>query len=88
VSSIAGFAFPAICGAVLFHLIDDPVRVVQTMMVCGACGQALMVCALWRKIPWRALAIFLAGAVVGLPLGVASRDGRKKNNGHFTNRSS
>lgn len=69
-SSVAGFAFPAICGAVIFHLNDDPVRVVQIMMVCGAGGQSLMVCALWRKIPWRALAVFLAGAAFGLPLGV------------------
>jgi hypothetical protein len=29
-SSIAGFAFSAICGALLFHMIDDPLRVVQT----------------------------------------------------------
>lgn len=70
VSSVAGFAFPAICGAMLFHLVDDPVRVVQIMMVCGAGGQSLMVCALWRKIRWRALAGFLAGAAFGLPLGV------------------
>ena len=70
VSSVAGFAFPAICGAMLFHLTDDPIRVVQLMMVCGAGGQALMVCALWPKIRWRPVAIFLVGAVFGLPLGV------------------
>ena len=70
VSSVAGFAFPALCGAILFHLCDDPVQVVQIMMVCGAAGQSLMVWALWRNIPWRALAVFLAGAVFGLPLGI------------------
>ena len=34
-SSIAGFAFSAICGAMLFHLLDDPVQVVEIMMICS-----------------------------------------------------
>src|SRR5437763_17041384 len=33
-SSIAGFAFSAICGAVLFHMRGKPVHTVQVMMVC------------------------------------------------------
>jgi uncharacterized membrane protein YfcA len=70
VSSVAGFAFSAICGAMLFHLIDDPVRAVQIMMVCSVGGQALMVWALRRDIVWRSLSIFLVGAAAGLPLGV------------------
>jgi uncharacterized protein len=70
VSSIAGFAFSAICGAMLFHLIDDPVRAVQIMMICSVAGQSLMVWALRREIPWRALFVFLAGAAIGLPLGI------------------
>jgi len=70
VSSIAGFAFSAITGAMLFHLIDDPVRVVQIMLICSVGGQCLMVGALWRTIQWRQLAVFLAGAAVGLPLGL------------------
>jgi uncharacterized protein len=70
VSSIAGFAFSPICGAMLFHLIDDPVRVVQILLICSVGGQCLMVAAVWRTIPWRALAVFLSGAAVGLPLGI------------------
>ncbi len=69
-SSIAGFAFSAICGAILFHLIDDPLKVVQIMMVCSVGGQALMVWSLRRDILWRALLVFVLGANVGLPLGV------------------
>jgi uncharacterized protein len=69
-SSIAGFAFSAICGAMLFHLLDDPVRVVEVMMICSIAGQALMVWSLRRDIGWRGLAPFVAGAAVGLPLGV------------------
>jgi uncharacterized membrane protein YfcA len=66
-SSIAGFAFSAICGAMLFHLLDDPVQAVEIMMICSIAGQALMVWSLRRDIGWRDLAPFVA---VGLPLGV------------------
>lgn len=69
-SSIAGFAFSAICGAMLFHLLDDPVQVVKIMMICSIAGQALMVWSLRREICWRGLAPFVGGAGVGLPLGV------------------
>jgi uncharacterized membrane protein YfcA len=69
-SSIAGFAFSAICGAMLFHLLDDPVQVVQIMMICSIAGQALMVWSLRRDIDWRGLRPFVAGAAIGLPVGV------------------
>jgi hypothetical protein len=69
-SSIAGFAFSAICGAMLFHLIDQPVEAVQIMMVCSVGGQALMVWHLRHAIDWRALAPFVLGAAIGLPIGV------------------
>jgi uncharacterized membrane protein YfcA len=69
-SSIAGFAFSAICGAMLFHLLDDPVQVVQIMMICSIAGQALMVWSLRRDIDWRGLRPFVVGAAAGLPVGV------------------
>jgi uncharacterized protein len=69
-SSIAGFAFSAICGAMLFHLLDDPVHVVEIMMICSIAGQALMVWSLRRDIRWNGLPVFVAGAAVGLPLGI------------------
>ena len=34
-SSIAGFAFSAICGAMLFHLIDGQAQVVKVMLSCS-----------------------------------------------------
>jgi uncharacterized protein len=71
VSSIAGFAFSAICGAMLFHLDPDQVEVVQIMLVCSIGIQALAVWALWRKVDWRALWPFLIGGVAGLPAGIA-----------------
>lgn len=69
-SSIGGFAFSAICGAVLFHLDIDPVQVVEIMMLCSVANQAAMVWALRRSIDWHNLAVFLVGGALGLPAGV------------------
>jgi uncharacterized protein len=70
VSSIAGFAFSALCGALLFHLMDSPVYVVRVMIVCSIAIQMLSVAALWRAIDWRSLGIFLIGGFLGVPVGV------------------
>ncbi|MEA2803490.1 MAG: uncharacterized protein QOE49_3585 [Rhodospirillaceae bacterium] len=69
-SSIAGFAFSAICGAMLFHLLNDPVHVVEIMMICSIGGQAPMVWSQRLHISWRDLLAFVVGAGAGLPLGV------------------
>jgi len=70
VSSIAGFAFSAVCGAMLFHLMDSPVAAVQVMIVCSIAIQLFSVVALWRMIDWRSLPVFLAGGVLAVPTGV------------------
>ena len=70
VSSIAGFAFSALCGALLFHLMDSPVYVVHVMIICSIAIQMLSVAALWRAIDWRSLRIFLIGGFIGVPAGV------------------
>lgn len=70
VSSVAGFAFSAICGALLAPVVDDPVQAVQIMLVCSAAGQAYMVWTFRNDIRWRALLPFVAGAAPGLPLGL------------------
>jgi uncharacterized membrane protein YfcA len=69
-SSIAGFAFSAICGAMLFPLLGEPVRVVQIMMVCSIAIQMLSVAALRNAIDWRHLIRFVVAGLVGLPLGI------------------
>lgn len=69
VSSIAGFAFSALCGALLFHVMDSPVYAVHVMIVCSIAIQMLSVGALWRSIDWRSLPIFLIGGVLGVPAG-------------------
>ena len=70
ISSVVGFAFSAVCGAMLLHLIDSPVRCVQIMMICCIAGQLLMVWSVRRHIEWNHLAVFLPGAVLGLPVGL------------------
>lgn len=71
VSSIGGFAFSAICGALLVHLMSGPVHIVQVMMICSIAIQSLSVAALWRNVDWKMLPVFLVGGVLGLPIGVA-----------------
>src|SRR5215472_5261573 len=69
-SSIAGFAFSAICGAMLFHLLGRPVHIVEIMLLCSIAIQLLSVVALKNAIDVAHLGRFLVGGVVGLPLGV------------------
>jgi uncharacterized membrane protein YfcA len=68
-SSIAGFAFSALCGALLFHLMDNPVHAVQVMIVCSIAIQLFSVAALRNSIDWRSLPVFLVGGVLGVPAG-------------------
>jgi uncharacterized membrane protein YfcA len=70
VSSIAGFAFSAVCGAMLFHLSSDPVQIVQIMIVCSIANQTAMVWSLRGALRWRELSIFLIGGAIGLPVGI------------------
>ena len=70
ISSIAGFAFSAICGVMLLHLIDDPVAAIRIMMICSITIQSLSVALLWRNIEWRLLARFAVGGFLGLPVGL------------------
>ena len=69
VSSIAGFAFSMICGALLFHIVPSPVQAVQIMIVCSIANQAAMTWALRRDVNWRGLGVFLTGGLLGVPMG-------------------
>ena len=68
-SSIAGFAFSAICGGILTHLWDDNVRIVQVMTACGIVNQMVMVWSLRRAIRWRSMARLVASGALGVPVG-------------------
>ena len=69
-SGIAGFAFSAICGAIVFQFRSDTIEVVQIMLVCSTANQFLSVWALRRNIRMSALAPFLIGGVFGVPVGL------------------
>jgi uncharacterized membrane protein YfcA len=69
-SSIGGFAFSAIAGAILFHLMADPVQAVQLMIICSIANQASMTWALRHDIIWPELAMYGLGGLAGLPIGV------------------
>ena len=69
-SGIAGFAFSAICGAMLFQFRHDTVGVVQIMLICSIANQSVSVWALRRDILPIAIAPFLAGGLIGVPTGV------------------
>ena len=70
VSSIAGFAFSAICGAILFHILGKPIHIVEIMIICSIAIQSLSVVTLKNAINMKYLSRFLLGGAIGLPLGV------------------
>ena len=69
-SGIAGFAFSAICGAIVFQFRSDTLQVLQIMLACSIANQSLSVWALRRDIRRSALAPFLVGGVFGIPAGI------------------
>jgi uncharacterized protein len=69
-SSLAGFAFSALCGAMLFQFRHDPVAVVQIMLLCSLANQSLSVWLLRRDIEWRPLLPFLLPGAAGVLCGV------------------
>jgi uncharacterized membrane protein YfcA len=69
-SSVAGFAFSAICGAILFHILTRPVDAVEIMMLCSISIQLLSVITLKNSIRMEHLSRFLIGGALGLPIGV------------------
>jgi len=70
ISGIVGFAFSAIGGAILFHLQDDPIKVVQIMITCSIANQGAMVWAGRHDIDWTGLRFYFGGGMAGLVLGV------------------
>ena len=70
VSGIAGFAFSALAGAMLFHLMDDPVRIVSIMITCSIANQAAMSWMARNDIAWAGLCRYCASGLLGLPVGI------------------
>jgi uncharacterized membrane protein YfcA len=70
VSSVAGFAFSALSGAILFHLLDSPIYAIQVIIICNLATKLSNVATLRRSICWPSLPVFLAGGFLGVPVGV------------------
>jgi uncharacterized membrane protein YfcA len=68
VAGLAGFAFSAIAGAILFHWLP-PVEAVPLLLACSITTQVFGVARLWRAIRWRDCAPYVLGGLLGIPLG-------------------
>ena len=62
VSSIAGFAFSALAGSLLFHVTQDTIYALQVMLI-ARCLQSYSVWKLRRSIEPRSLAPYFVGGV-------------------------
>jgi uncharacterized membrane protein YfcA len=65
VSGLMGFAFSAVAGAILLHVLP-PTEAVPLMMACSIVSQSVSLFALRRSLQWRGSAGLIAGGAVGL----------------------
>jgi len=65
VSGFAGFAFSAVAGAILLHVMP-PMEAVPLMMACSVLVQLASLCALMRGVQWRRSLILAAGGLLGI----------------------
>lgn len=66
VSGFTGFAFSAVAGAVLLHMLP-PAEAVPLMMICSVLVQSICLVSLRRHVQWRASFALVAGGLLGLP---------------------
>jgi uncharacterized membrane protein YfcA len=69
VSSLAGFAFSAVAGGILLHVLP-PIEAVPLMMACSVGVQSSNLWALRRNIEWRQSLILVLGGLLGVPIAV------------------
>ncbi|NPU15304.1 sulfite exporter TauE/SafE family protein [Bradyrhizobium sp. 83002] len=67
VSGLAGFAFSAVAGAILLHMLQ-PLEAVPLMMACSVGVQATNLWALRASIRWRESFVLIIGGLLGVPL--------------------
>ena len=68
VAGLAGFAFSAIAGAILFHWLP-PLDAVPLLLVCSIATQCFGIAKFWRLIQWRNFAPYVLGGLFGIPIG-------------------
>ena len=69
VSGLAGFAFSAVAGAILLHVLP-PLEAVPLMMACSITVQATNLWALRKSIRWKQSSVLVAGGLLGVPIAV------------------
>jgi uncharacterized membrane protein YfcA len=65
VSALAGFAFSAVAGAVLLHLMP-PIEAIPLMMVCSVLVQVTSQVVLLRNLQWKRILTLVCGGLVGI----------------------
>ena len=66
VQGLAGFAFSAVAGAILLHVLP-PIEAVPLMMACSIAVQGASMVALRHSMQWRGNLVFMVGGVLGIP---------------------
>ena len=66
VSGVAGFAFSAVAGAMLLHVLP-PLEAVPLMMICSIAVQTASLVALRRSMRWKGSLALILGGVLGIP---------------------
>jgi uncharacterized membrane protein YfcA len=69
VSGFAGFAFSAVAGAILLHVLP-PMEAVPLMMLCSVAVQAANLWALRQNIQWKESLPLILGGLLGIPIAV------------------
>jgi len=69
VSGFTGFAFSAVAGAILLHVLE-PKEAVPLMMACSVGVQATNLWALRKSIQWKQSLILVLGGLLGVPIAV------------------
>lgn len=67
-AGLAGFAFSAITGAILFHLVG-PISAVPLLLACSITTQLFSISKLWHTMQWRQCFPYLVGGFAGIPIG-------------------
>ena len=65
VSGLVGFAFSAVAGAILLHLMP-PTEAVPLMMACSVLVQSTSLLALMRGVQWKRSLVFVTGGLLGI----------------------
>jgi uncharacterized protein len=69
VSGLAGFAFSAVAGAILLHVLQ-PLEAVPLMMACSVGVQAANLLALRQTVQWKASLVLIVGGSLAMPIAV------------------